>query len=277
MNLEKLNIRNTSGEVINSDFRFNAELQNIPLVVFCHGFKGFKDWGCFPYMLERIAEDGNFAVSFNFSYNGVGENEHDMTEFSRLDKFADNTFTRELEDLEVIIDFLEKNNGNYNYDFSDLTLIGHSRGGGIAILKTAEDKRIKKLITLSTVHTFWRYSEGLLKKWKENGFYEVLNSRTNQMMRQNYVLIEDLEHNRVRLDIEREMDKINVPVLLIHGEQDISVDYSSSDILFNTGEKENKRLKLIPNAGHTFNCVHPFEGTTRQFETVIDMILEFIK
>ena len=276
MDPEKLKIKNHSGDIINTDLRYNKELKNIPLVIFCHGFKGFKDWGCFPYMMDKIAEAGNFAISFNFSYNGVGENDNDMSDFSRLERFADNTFSKELDDLGCVIDHFEKNKEKYNYDFENLILIGHSRGGGIAILKAGEDKRIKKLITLATVHTFWRYSENLLKKWKEQGYFEVLNSRTNQMMRQNYVLIEDLEKNRMRLDIESEMDKIRIPVMLIHGEQDISVDYSSSDILFNTGTKENKKLRLIPNAGHTFNCVHPFDGTTPQFEKAIEYVLEFI-
>lgn len=276
MKLEKLKLRNTTGDIINTDLRYKEDLKNIPLVIFSHGFKGFKDWGCFPYMMERIAEAGSFAVSFNFTFNGTGENEDDMSEFSRLERFADNTFSKELNDLGSVIDHFEKNKENYNYDFENLILIGHSRGGGISIIKTAEDKRVKKLITLATVSTFMRYSEGLLKKWKKYGYFEVLNSRTNQIMRQNYVLIEDLEKNSERLDIEKAMGKIEVPVLLIHGEQDVSVDYSSSDTLYNTGSPDNKKFVLIPNAGHTFGCVHPSAGTTEQFEKVIDLIIDFI-
>ncbi len=276
MKLEKIRILSEENAIINTDLRYKDELKNIPLVIFSHGFKGFKDWGCFPYMMDRIAAAGNFAVSFNFTFNGTGENENDMTDFSRLERFADNTFSKELNDLGCVIDHFEKYSGSYNYDFSKLVLIGHSRGGGISILKTAEDKRVKKLITLSTVSTFWRYSHGLLKKWKEQGYFEVLNSRTNQMMIQNYVLIEDLEKNYERLDIEKAMGKIDIPVLLIHGDQDISVDYSSSDTLFNTGSKNNKVFELIPNTGHTFGCVHPYGGTTLQFEKAIELMLNFI-
>ena len=37
-----------------------------------HGFKGFKDWGFFPHLADRLARAGLVAVSFNFSGSGVG-------------------------------------------------------------------------------------------------------------------------------------------------------------------------------------------------------------
>lgn len=170
---------------------------------------------------------------------------------------AENTFTRELDDL-GLIDFLSENKDDYNYDTDNVTLMGHSRGGGIAILKTSEDKRITRLITLSSVNNFDRYTDSLKKKWKETGYLEVLNSRTNQMMRQNYTLIEDLEKNRSRLDIQKAITEISVPLLLIHGTQDISVDYSNAEDLYvrhtenNEPAKEKTELILIENTGHTF-------------------------
>ena len=163
-----------------------------------------------------------------------------------------------------------------------LTLIGHSRGGGIAILKTAEDPRVKKLIVLSTVNNFDRHSEAMKAKWKEDGYFEVLNSRTNQMMRMDYTLIEDLENNKDRLDIQKAIIKITVPVLLIHGTQDLTVDYSNAEDLYtrhienNEGLKERTEFVLIDNTGHTFGTVHPYQGTTEAFEKVITLTLDFL-
>ena len=226
INKVSLKIKNKTGDDLITDFRFpESGTEKLPLVILCHGFKGFKDWGCFPYMMERIAEEGNFAVSFNFSYNGTGENDFDQSDFTRLDLFAENTFSRELDDLGSIIDHLFENKDKYNYDKGNITLTGHSRGGGIAILKTAEDKRISKLVVLSSVCNFDRYSDTLKKKWKEVGYFEVINSRTNQMMRLNYTLIEDLIKNKERLDIQKAISEITVPVMIIHGAQDITVDY----------------------------------------------------
>ncbi|MEO8211313.1 MAG: alpha/beta fold hydrolase [bacterium] len=160
-------IKNKFGDNLNTDFYFNPDLRNIPLVIFCHGFKGFKDWGGFPYLMQKIASEDFFGVSFNFSYNGVGDSGDEQSDFTRLDLFARNTFSRELDDLGSVVDYLYEVKDKYNYDINNITLIGHSRGGGIAILKTAEDKRITRLIVLSSVNSFNRYTDVLKGKWKE--------------------------------------------------------------------------------------------------------------
>lgn len=277
INKVSLKIKNKTGDDLITDFRFpESGTEKLPLVILCHGFKGFKDWGCFPYMMDRIAEEGNFAVSFNFSYNGTGENDFDQSDFTRLDLFAENTFSRELDDLGSIIDYLFENKKKYSYDTGNITLTGHSRGGGIAILKTAEDKRISKLVVLSSVCNFDRYSDTLKKKWKEVGYFEVINSRTNQMMRMNYTLIEDLDKNKDRLDIQKAISKINIPVMIIHGAQDITVDYSNAEDLYSRSDKEKTKLFLIENTGHTFGAVQPFEGTTKALEEVLTLIEDFL-
>ncbi|HMQ70136.1 MAG TPA: alpha/beta fold hydrolase [Ignavibacteria bacterium] len=280
-----IKIKNRHGDDLNTDLRYKDSNVKFPLVILCHGFKGFKDWGCFPYMMDKLAEDGNFCVSFNYSYNGTGDKVDEQSDFTRLDLFAKNTFSRELDDLGSVIDYFCDNKiaSEYDYDTGDITLIGHSRGGGIAILKTAEDKRIKKLITLSTVNNFDRYSDALKTKWKEAGFFEVMNSRTNQMMRMDYTLMEDLENNPERLDIKKAITKITVPVLFIHGEQDITVDYSNSEDLYSRRNevhpdlKDSTKLGIIKNTGHTFGAVHPFAGTTAALDNVIKLISGFLK
>ena len=104
-------------------------------------------------------------MAFNFSYNGTGDTPETMSDFHALDLFAENTFSRELDDFGSVLDRLEQNQNKYRYDFEKLTLIGHSRGGGIVILKAAEDSRVKKLISLASVSGFDRYSE----RQKKNG------------------------------------------------------------------------------------------------------------
>jgi len=285
MDLKKvtIKIKNSHGDSLNTDLRFPEEGTKLPLVIFCHGFKGFKDWGCFPYMLDKITSENFFTVAFNFSYNGTGDSENEQSDFTRLDLFAKNTFSRELDDLRSVIDFLFENKDDYNYDVNNVTLIGHSRGGGIAILKTAEDARVKKLIVLSSVNNFNRYSDVLKNKWKEAGYFEVMNSRTNQMMRMNYSLIEDLEKNSERLDIQNAITKIQAPVLLVHGTQDITVDYSNAEDLYARRIEAQPELKgkteiiLIEKTGHTFGAVHPYEGTTVALEEVTTLTLDFLK
>ena len=248
-----------------------------PVLIFCHGLKGFKDWGCFPYILESIAEEDIFTVSFNFSYNGIGASAHEEQEFTRLDLFAKNTISRELDDLESIIGFLSEVQKEYNYDLNQIYLMGHSRGGGVAIIKTAENKKIKKLITLASVSTFDRYTDRAKKQWKEKGYIETLNTRTKQLMRFNYTLLQDIEKNKKRFDLPKVISKINVPTLIIHGAMDLSVDYSEAQILYNNSNHKNTRLEIYESTNHTFGAEHPFKGTSPIMENVIKSIINFLK
>ena len=187
-------------------------------------------------------------------------------DFDRLDDFAKNTLSEELDDLECVINFLEREKDKYNYNFDSLMLAGHSRGGGIAILKTAEDKRVKKLITLASVAEFNRYGEETKRIWRERGFIEALNTRTKQKMRMNISLLEDLEKNHSRLNIKEAIKKIDVPLLIIHGTEDLAVEKSEVETLYDLSKKEKTRLVILEKAGHTFGAVHPFAGTTPHLE-----------
>ena len=42
-----------------------------PAVVLLHGFKGFRSWGFFPTLADRLARAGFTAVSYSASGSGV--------------------------------------------------------------------------------------------------------------------------------------------------------------------------------------------------------------
>jgi predicted alpha/beta-fold hydrolase len=53
------------------DLTFDDAQQNAPLVIFVHGFKGFKDWGTHSLVARYFAEHGFRFLKFNFSHNGT--------------------------------------------------------------------------------------------------------------------------------------------------------------------------------------------------------------
>jgi len=275
MKLKNFQLKNEDGAEIDIDCRFIPRAQKAPVVIFCHGFKGFKDWGGFPFMMEKLANDGYFAVSFNFSFNGIAKNT--PHEFSRLDLFAKNTFSRELDETGKVIDYIFSNAEEYGIDSERIALIGHSRGGGIAIIKTSEDKRVKTLVTLASVSNFDRYSEEHKRKWKEKGYFEVENTRTHQMMRLNSTLLDDITDNAERLNILRAVGEINIPFLIIHGKEDLSVKSSEATEIYEASGSKNTEIFIVERTGHTFGTVEPFKGTTKAFETVIDKMGSFLK
>ncbi|HEX7356721.1 MAG TPA: alpha/beta hydrolase, partial [Ignavibacteriaceae bacterium] len=112
---------------------------------------------------------------------------------------------------------------------------------------------------------------------KKQGFIEVLNSRTNQLMRMNVSLLEDIEANKLgSLSIENAVKKLNSPLLIIHGEQDLTVPIEEGEQLFNWSNKILTQFEKIPASGHTFDIVHPFESSNKKFDLVITKTEEFL-
>lgn len=247
------------------------------IIIFSHGFKGFKDWGHFNLLAQTFAEQNFVFVKFNFSYNGTTK-ENPMN-FADLEAFGNNNYTIELDDLGKVIDWVLSTEAlAKEIDTKQLNLLGHSRGGGITILKASEDKRVKKIVTWASVCDFInRMREYDLKEWKEKGVLYSLNTRTNQHMPLYYQLYENLLANIERIDIIKAAQKLTIPFLIIHGTNDEAVSFEEANSL-HTNCKQSELL-LIDGAGHTFGAKHPFEGNKLPFhaEIAVNKTIEFFQ
>jgi pimeloyl-ACP methyl ester carboxylesterase len=240
------------------DTFYSENKTNQSIVIFCHGYKGFKDWGAWNLMAESVANAGFCFVKFNFSHNG-GTMENPI-DFPDLEAFGNNNYTKELDDLNDVMDWVENNFDNNLYVNTDqICLVGHSRGGGIAILKASEDKRITKLVTLASISDFGRRTAtiGDLKEWKEEGVKYVLNGRTKQQMPHYYQFYEDFKANEERLHIESAIKRIEIPMLITHGDEDTSVAIHEAKELHQWNP--NSQLRIIEGADHVFNTQHPWD------------------
>jgi uncharacterized protein len=245
-----------------------------PTVLYLHGFKGFKDWGFVPYLGQRMMENGIRLLAMNFSHNGIGE---DLLAFTELQKFKENTFSLEVEEAQEVLEKYclgEIFSGNPRA----VGVIGHSRGGGIALLAFAAHLKVKGICTWASVSTFARYPEAILREWKAKGFLEVTNARTGQVMQLGYQLHEDLMAKmETTLDVRQAVMNCTKPLCFIHGEADEAVSSADARALFEWAENTSAELHLIPGAGHTFGAKHPFEGTTPHLEDVLAHTLSFFK
>jgi len=261
-----------------TDVFYNETHQPKKVVIFCHGYKGFKDWGAWNLIAEAFANAGFFFIKFNFSHNG-GTLEQPI-DFPDLEAFGNNNYTKELDDLASVIDWIFKANEYKNeVDLQQLSLIGHSRAGGIVLLKSNEDSRIKKVITLASVCDFGKRTAtiGDLNQWKKEGVKYVVNGRTKQNMPHFYQFYENFIQNKERLDIKKATEQLAIPHLLIHGDSDTSVliDEAENLQLWNP----NADYKIIKNADHVFNVKHPWKqkDMSKQMEEVVDLCINFIK
>ncbi len=254
------------------DAFLNPNGKQKPLVIFCHGYKGFKDWGAWNLVAEQFSKANMFFVKFNFSHNG--STVEDPIDFPDLEAFAENNYTKELDDLDAILNHLLSKEHLYysEIDPNKIILIGHSRGGGIVTIKASEDPRITHLITWAAVCDFEKRTAtiGDLDTWKMDGVKYVLNGRTKQQMPHNYQFYEDFKANETRLNIKLATQKINIPHLIIHGKKDDSVFFAEAEALHSWNT--NSKLFGVEKANHVFNSKHPWqEGILpEELQAVVD-------
>ncbi|MFA5574120.1 MAG: alpha/beta fold hydrolase [Brumimicrobium sp.] len=222
------------------------------IIVFIHGYKGFKDWGAWNLVQSYFVGNGIGFCKFNMSHNG-GTIENPI-DFPDLEAFSINRYTYEVKDILNVLDWIEQNIDITN---KKIHLFGHSRGGGIATL-AARDYRVASVSTLASISDIsTRFpSNEELEKWKKDGVYYVKNARTNQDMPHKYVFYEDWLENRLTLNIEANAKHLKIPALHIHGDKDGTVPISDSENLSNwTGGA----LYILNGADHTFDSYHPYD------------------
>jgi dipeptidyl aminopeptidase/acylaminoacyl peptidase len=249
-------------------------LNSSQCIIYVHGFKGFKDWGFVPYTCEYFAKNGFFVISFNFSHNGVGE---ELTEFTEMEKFAENTYSLEITELSEIINAYSDNFfGKTKND--KIGLLGHSRGGAISLLTSVNKKEIGAVALWASISKIDRYTERLKKEWEENGYIEVLNTRTNQLMRLNVSLLRDIEkNNNDKLNIEKAARELKRPLFIAQGEEDMTVPFEEAEKLYEWSDKSVTEFFRISGTGHTFGTQHPFTGSNPKFERLLEKTTDFFK
>jgi len=252
----------------------NENISQNRCIILVHGFKGFKDWGYAPYFGDYFARKGFFVITFNFSHNGIGENEFEFTE---LEKFAANTFSREIVEFQDVIKAYKENEFGIVANPS-IGIVGHSRGGAIALLTASKFDYVKAITTWGSVATLDRYSERQKEVWRDKGYFSVMNMRTKQEMRLNLTLLEDLEKNKDEsLNIKKNINELNKPLLIVHGKEDLAVKIDEAKQLYDWSNKEKTEFIIIEKTGHTFGCVHPFKGTNEIFEMLLNKTESFFR
>lgn len=233
-----------------------------PAVLVVHGFKGFKDWGMFPAVALRLARAGFTAVSFNLSGSGVDEH----GDFVHPERFGHNTYSAEQHDVQVVLAALARGDLGFAAT-TEFGLLGHSRGGGTAILAAAADPRVRALVTWASIAEAHRWP-GRAAAWRQAGKLDIVNARTGQVLPLYPDVLDDVERNQAALDIAAAAERIRIPWLIVHGSADESVSVEEARLLARRAPQA--RLLLLEGAGHTFGAVHPFAGMTPDLAQALD-------
>jgi len=276
--LKNIIIDGSAGKPILIDATFKANAQAKQVVVFCHGFKGFKDWGPFNKIANHFADNDIVFVKFNFSFNGTTTN--DPVNFCDLKAFGNNNFCKELDDLSLVLDWIENcQELKGEIDTSKISLFGHSRGGSIVMLKTAEDRRVGKVISWASPSNFLERlpKKEKLVKWKELGVAYIYNGRTKQNMPMYFQFYENCIKFAKRLNIQNAVSKMSIPHLLVHGNEDPTVLLSEAVNIKSWNPDID--LHIIDGANHVLGGFHPYalEKFPKDLQEAIDVTIKFLK
>jgi pimeloyl-ACP methyl ester carboxylesterase len=265
---ERFEIPGTGARVIRGEVRLAPQPRGS--VVFVHGFKGFARFAFFPWLADQLVANGFTALTFNFSGSGIGE---DLETFTDLDGFAENSYTRELQDLARVLAESERR----GWTGPQIGLFGHSRGGAVALLHAARDARVRALVTWSSIASVVRWNEHQIAEWRARGYQEVPNTRTGQIFRVSTTLLDETEeHHLGRLNLRLAASTLLCPWLIVHGDADETVPFSEGEQL-QTASDGRAELVRVTGGTHTFNVAHGMTAASPQLQAAAEPTLRFFR
>ena len=193
-----MTFKNRRGDTLSGVLHHPAGGKPKGAVILCHGMDSDKNSEKLIYLGRALAQQGMFALRFDFSY--VGESSG---------KFEDITYSGELDDLRAAYALVG------NDSPGKTAIFGSSMGGTVALLFAAEQTDIAALVTLAAPLHPENFPKRMLtaaqvEEWRHRGFM-YFNGR-----RLNVALLEDLES----LNVAMVAKKISCPVLILHGDAD---------------------------------------------------------
>lgn len=248
-----------------------------PLIIILHGFKASKNWGFFPLLTKSIAKQVGIALIFDFSRNGKPDKNY---YFRQANKFANNTITRQIEDLKVVIDKFKKyelisyERLNKIWD-GRIFLLGHSLGAGIAFLYTYFYNNIDRISAWAPIGLLNRYSERQKQMWKDKGYLEFQINQTRQILRINVDYLMDIENNIEKYSISNAVKNLNIQLQIIYGKEDLTITKIEADLIKKNINQQMASIHLIKNTGHTFGYNSANDKLLLGFNDALELTIEF--
>lgn len=224
-----------------------------PVVILAHGYTSFMDWGFFPELSRRFAVAGVASVRFNFSGSGIGADRRTMTQ---PDVFRMNSYLHELEDLQVLHDHLH--GGHWpDLDAGRASLLGHSRGGAMALIHASETGDYRSVVTWAAIDRVLNFSAERLALWERQGFLDVMHWTARRRLPLSVETLRAARDQAERLDVLAACRRLEVPTLIVVGDADPTVPAAAGSNLA-AAAGAAARLLEVPGGDHTFGAIEPF-------------------
>lgn len=257
---------------IRYDVRYINSIKDKTLLVFIHGFRGFRNWGFIPYFCEKFAEAGYITLNMDLSYNGIVDWKIPIYD---NDLFSRQTVSSMVEDIEILHDRVLSNQiipkeANFN---GKIILSGHSLGAALALVMN-DLQNVSKSILIAPIAKFDRNTQRQKDSWLKKGEIEIKIAKTGQKLTllPEYFLDKDINFPGDYIISKAKQSTIRTIVL--HGSEDMTVKTNEGKAIANANPEKIVYYE-IPNTGHTFGSRHPYRSTNDSIELLIDKSLEF--
>jgi pimeloyl-ACP methyl ester carboxylesterase len=102
---------------------------------------------------------------------------------------------------------------------------------------------------------------------------DVVNARTKQVMRMSSRMLDDIDANRARLDIGAAVERLKVPLFVVHGARDESVPAHEAEVIASHAVDVSKMI--IDSATHTYNAIHPLVHVPAELALAAEVAAHF--
>jgi len=165
----------------------------------------------------------------------------------------------------------EKHVQNLLKKYSNVILIGHSMGGVIASY-IATKYKIKKLILVAPAFEYLNFEQNkadlLNKNKKKKDNTSLYDEVVTKLIRYSPLVLN--EFRKLVKEYKETIKNVKVPTLILHGDDDELVPFSSSEYAFNNINTKEKHLTLIKGRRHRV-----FLGDGN--EIICEYVYKFIK
>ena len=213
-------------------------------VILCHGFLSDRDSRTNRQLTELLVPQG--IATFRFDWSGMGESK---------ERFSKMSLKECKEQLNAAFQVLQKRGMDW------LGLVGSSFGGLLAILSAPEQPALKALGLKCPVMDFpealrLEFGPEAMERWKSTNHIPNIVGDSSPVPL-HYAFYEEC----LTYDAYTAISRIQVPTLVVHGDQDELIPRSQIDRLLAT-LNPTKQLQLIEGADHQFGRPEEFRLMT---------------
>lgn len=243
------------------------------VLICCHGFKGYKDYGFFPLLCDQAAERGLIAHRFNFSHSGM-TNAYET--FEHPERFEKDTWGRQQDDLAQVFEEVAAQHG------LPCVVFGHSRGGVTSTLFAGRNTKSHPagLITAAAPDYACKMDDLVKDQLRAEGRLLSPSGRTGQKLYVGLDWLEEIERDPEFYDPVLAAAQVKCPMLTLHGDEDDTVPAQCAEQLHEAATP-NSTLEIIEGANHVFTCPNPVPADTPleqlppQTQTLIQRSVDF--